>query len=589
MPKKALTSLDVYKFLEELDVSKGAFVRNIKSRKNEFYLQLFSKKEFWLKFVPGSYLCVTDEKPQDTTDFPFTMKVKNLLKGKKVSIEMHEPDRIVEICSEGIRLIIELFSSGNIILTENGRITMALYPREYGNRVVREGENYSYPPGVARSFKMDGSDIMRLIKASDKESIVKTLALDFYLGGNYAEEIIFRSRTDKDKKPTEVTPEEMGRIADAYTEIIEGAPKPNVIEGAIFSVIDLTHVEGERKYFDSINQAIISFFAETAVESRREMKIKQDIVNTEKKIGSYNSILEFLNSNYTEISDMIKSARDSSISLEDRTKKLKESGWDLTGRIITSIARPEVAVDIINPLRSQMSDLYEKVKRMKKGLGRAEARPEPKKELKFREAEGWYTKFRWSRTRSGKLVVIGRDMNQNTVLVDKHCDNGDLVFHADIFGSPFGVVKINAGEELSDEEKKECASLICSYSSAWKAGAMALDVYYVKPEQVTKTPPSGESLKKGAFYIKGKRNYVKNAELGVYIAVESDGEAYSISVSAHEPDGKYLLIKPGDKSREEILKRIKKIIEQRLGFSPNRDKIDKLLPNGRFSIEKLKM
>ena len=63
MPKKALASLDIYKLLEELDLGETAFVRNVKSRKNEFYLQLFGKKEAWIRFVPGSYMCAVSEKP----------------------------------------------------------------------------------------------------------------------------------------------------------------------------------------------------------------------------------------------------------------------------------------------------------------------------------------------------------------------------------------------------------------------------------------------------------------------------------------------------------------------------------------------
>ncbi len=38
-------------------------------------------------------------------------------------------------------------------------------------------------------------------------------------------------------------------------------------------------------------------------------------------------------------------------------------------------------------------------------------------------------------------------------------------------------------------------------------------------EQVSKTPPSGEYIKKGSFMVRGKRNYFK-AELGLCIGIE---------------------------------------------------------------------
>ncbi len=588
MPKKALASLDIYKLLEELDLGETAFVRNVKSRKNEFYLQLFGKKEAWIRFVPGSYMCAVSEKPADTVDFPFTLKAKSLLKGKRVSLRMHEPDRIVEVSSGNVKLIVELFSSGNLVLTDNGKIVMALYTRSYGTRNIREGVEYSYPPGTMRGLEMPAEDAGRVLRESDRESVVKALAIDFYLGGTYAEEVVFRSGVDKNTRPADVTDEGVSAIVKAYEGVVKGAPKPNVVDGKIFSVIELTHIDGKKEYFDGVNSAVTSFFSGTGPENRRENRIEQEIEKTGKKVEEYGRAAVLLESDYDSIAGLIRTARTSSIPLEERTKMLKESGWELSGRTMTNTSDSSVSVDLIIPLREQISDVYDKIKRARKGLDRRETGKETTKRLKFSDTDAWYGKFRWSTTGTGKLLVIGRDVNQNAVLVEKHGEKNDVLFHADIFGSPFGLVK-SGGKGLSEEEKKECASLVCSYSSAWRAGAMALDVYYVEPEQATKTPPSGESLKKGAFYIKGKRNYVKNAELGVYIGVESDDSEYRILIYGHEPRGKYLLVRPGSKSREETVKRIRKIIEQRLGFSPDRDKIDKMLPAGKFTIERVKM
>jgi Predicted RNA-binding protein homologous to eukaryotic snRNP len=51
------------------------------------------------------------------------------------------------------------------------------------------------------------------------------------------------------------------------------------------------------------------------------------------------------------------------------------------------------------------------------------------------------------------------------------------------------------------------------------------DVYWVEPDQVSKTPVSGEFVPKGAFIIRGHRNYIRGAKLEISIGiVEYDGE-----------------------------------------------------------------
>jgi len=39
------------------------------------------------------------------------------------------------------------------------------------------------------------------------------------------------------------------------------------------------------------------------------------------------------------------------------------------------------------------------------------------------------------------------------------------------------------------------------------------NVFWVKPEQVTKTAPTGEYLTTGSFMIRGKRNYLPTTHL----------------------------------------------------------------------------
>lgn len=53
----------------------------------------------------------------------------------------------------------------------------------------------------------------------------------------------------------------------------------------------------------------------------------------------------------------------------------------------------------------------------------------------------WFERFRWFFSSDSFLVVAGRDAVSNEVLIKKYTVSEDLVFHADIVGAPFVVVK----------------------------------------------------------------------------------------------------------------------------------------------------
>ena len=57
------------------------------------------------------------------------------------------------------------------------------------------------------------------------------------------------------------------------------------------------------------------------------------------------------------------------------------------------------------------------------------------------ENKEWYEKFRWFTSSDGFLVVAGKDTVSNEVLVKKYATQEDAVFHAEISGAPFVVVK----------------------------------------------------------------------------------------------------------------------------------------------------
>ena len=81
------------------------------------------------------------------------------------------------------------------------------------------------------------------------------------------------------------------------------------------------------------------------------------------------------------------------------------------------------------------------------------------------------------------------------------------------------VIAKTGGKEISELGLKEIAQYAASYSKLWKYGFYEGECYCVVGEQVSKTPPSGEYIKKGSFMVRGKRKYFK-AALGLCIGIE---------------------------------------------------------------------
>ena len=158
----------------------------------------------------------------------------------------------------------------------------------------------------------------------------------------------------------------------------------------------------------------------------------------------------------------------------------------------------------------------------------------------------------------------------------------DIYLHADIHGAPSVAIKL--GENKSDENLlKESAIFAASFSSAWSKNYGTQDVYWVDPEQVSKTPVSGEFVPKGAFIIRGHRNYIRSARLEIAIGlIEYDGEKRVMAgpidaMKAHT--NKFVKIKPGYTKKEAIAKQIlAKINEDNI---LTLDDIVRILPSGK--------
>jgi predicted ribosome quality control (RQC) complex YloA/Tae2 family protein len=262
--------------------------------------------------------------------------------------------------------------------------------------------------------------------------------------------------------------------------------------------------------------------------------------------------------------------------------------------------RLEGAKKALEETRKKLADVTAKIKEVEaKTTITATPTESIEEEIAKRRIKGkeWYEKFRWFKTSEGFLVVAGKDAVSNEVLIKKYTEPEDIVFHADIIGASFAVMKTE-GKTPNQQSLKEAAEFAAAHSRGWREGFATVDVYWVTPEQISKTAPSGEYVPHGAFTISGKRNWMRNTPLKIAIGTILDEKTGEIKFTSGPVDAvkaktqNYVVIVPGDINAKELSKQILKRLTEKAPKEA-REKIQKttheqireLIPYGKGTIK----
>ncbi|MEE3400944.1 MAG: NFACT RNA binding domain-containing protein, partial [Methanomethylophilus sp.] len=191
----------------------------------------------------------------------------------------------------------------------------------------------------------------------------------------------------------------------------------------------------------------------------------------------------------------------------------------------------------------------------------------------------WFDSFKWFITSGGRLAVAGRDTRSNDQVVKKHMKEEDVYAHADIHGAPSVIVK--DGLKASEEELKEACWFALAQSKAWTAGSPEGAAFWVYPDQVSKTPNAGEFVPRGAFIIRGKRNYEYHLplEMGVgEVFYQGERKVMCAPTPVMEKSSeKYFVIRPSKTKDHRMAGEIAKALEV------PEEEVSRILPPG--SIE----
>jgi predicted ribosome quality control (RQC) complex YloA/Tae2 family protein len=213
-----------------------------------------------------------------------------------------------------------------------------------------------------------------------------------------------------------------------------------------------------------------------------------------------------------------------------------------------------------------------------------ECGPAPLKEAprtRRKRKPDWYERYRWFISRDGNIVVAGKDASSNDRIVKRHLKEGDAYAHADLHGAPSVVIKRQAGP-IPESTLKEACSFALAYSKAWAAGLASGSAYWTTPDQVSKTPQTGEYLPKGAFIVRGRKNFYHDIpmELAIgWIELAGGNVLMGGPASAFESRSKgTVVIRPGEEDTRTLARRIC----EKLGCTS--EEAIRLLPPGKSSI-----
>jgi len=555
----------------------------------------------------------------------------DLLRLKLKKIEQIGAERIAYFTFEGFGkefiLIGEFFGDGNILLCNKEMKILALqHSIEVRHRKLGVGLEYVQPPNK-------GLDIFNIIESDFDELKTTELVSAKWFGRTlglpkkYVEGIFDMVNIDPKKIGNLLTNDEIKKIFETtkkiVNDVVSGNHKAVIIRNEKSEILPLRlgKIEGEMVSTNSFIEGLDTVFTENIVakgksiqSSRSDKKIKElqtQISEQQKAIETVkersknitnvaNSLFEMVSKGILSIED--KSAQETLVI--HNAKLTSEKGISLIVvedekiKINTKLSLQSIASVLFNEAKKQsgaiksIEDIKSKTEKKLENLqNKTELEQDIMLVTEIRK-KNWYERYRWFYTSDGYLVIGGRDAASNSAVVRKHLVKNDKIFHADIFGSPFFIIK-NA-ENAPDTSMNEVAHATVCFSRAWREGLYGVSAYWVNPEQVKKSAPSGEFLPKGSFTIEGQRNFINSGNLKLSVGIIPQDDGHVLTCGPSETIKKnsicYAIIEPDGAEMVETAKKIRiefSKIHEEITKKINIDDFVRVMPAGKSQIKEV--
>lgn len=550
-------------------------------------------------------------------------------------------------------LIIELVREGNLIVVDSSRRILSVFkPLKMKDRELLPNNFYVYPPLRGLNPLSCTPQRVREKFSNAKVSVVRALTRLMNLPGEIAEEICLRANVKESLKACRLDLSDIDEMLRVFNQMISEVKdlnlNPQIVycKGKILSVtpFDFKIYDGfEKEYFESFNEAVDIYFHKLLLLEEEELKsrVRLEVESRFKavmdkqykrleelriKSSKYRRWAETIMDNLNLVQDAIRhinELRRKGFSWGEISRNLKElidakftglfESFDARDRILNVRLKGEVIpVKVDLSATANASQFFDKAKKFSRRAANALNAIEEMRLKIQREVEAslrarvvkpirvigvvrrrkWYENFRWFISSNGFLVVGGRDASQNESLVRRRLGENDIFVHAEIHGAPAVIIK-SGGRDVPSETLFEAAQFAVSYSRAWTAGFEVASAFWVYGNQVSKSPPSGEYLARGAFMVYGNRNYLKNIPLRICVGIEFLNGSLRLVVgppSAIKRMTEYhVTLAPGDIPRDVAVRKIRdtlaSLVDEPIRRSIRRIPLSnflELLPKGSF-------
>ncbi len=594
--KRSMSSFDILAETRELSQLQGSWFQKAYSPTPDSLLVRLRKQggeKASLLMQNGRFILDTSDEIAipDSPGHLATMLRKHISNIPLEKIEQHGFDRVVVLSfgrEMSVQVVLELFGKGNTLLLKDGRILGLQRSEVWKDRTLKPGTDYVFPSSRADPTSIDIGGLKTALEGG--HDLVRALALGLNLGGTYAEEVCLLSGIDKSTAPAELSPGDVESVYDGIRGIMTAldSPRPNVVisDGEMVDVLPIVlrrYEDMELEFTDDFNSALDRYFdlevreevTVGAVRDDRTVRImerqRMSLEQFRKRADEAQAMGDLIYEHYQVFDGALKRVNE----------LISDTDWgvmngslpdgirakDRFGSIEVKVPGTEtwVPLDIHKDINANSAGFYDEAKKLRSKADGAEVaierkaaerRSGVKRRVRRRsfKVDFWWERYRWCHTTGGHLVMGGRDRKTNELLVRKHLKDGDIYVHADIHGAPSCVMQ--GGAEADDEDRRQACAFAAIYSKAWNSGLGSVPAYWVTPDQVSRTPESGEYLPRGAFIVRGKRNHYHHLPMELCIGnVEVEGKVKLMGGPRECVEAMtktFIVLAPGDTKKEHV-------------------------------------
>jgi len=572
-----------------------------------------------LLYERGLRACLTDFQYPFPKEPPQQLrKIRRSLRGSRVTEVRQEGfDRIISIeltspKDETMRILMEMLPGGVFAILDSERtITYATERKIMKDRSIVLGEEYRLPPQPFPSpFDIDVAEFVGILnEGPDLKSV-----LESKLGlGNLSEPVLQSAGFGLNTPSSTVSAEGAEKLLYAARSVATGLrPAPVVYVGESgpidYSLVPLpTPPASTRVSYDTISGAMDSYYsgggkitvAKAPRPNRKVIALRKAADELLSRSMALRKAAELVMAEPPRFDRALSIARQNrlgdlgdgtvlkDIDYGERTVRLSSNGFDVRLHLsMSAAANASVLFSESKAMGERAEELTAQADAVKVTQKPVEIR------LKRVAKRAWYEKFRWAKLSSSRMLLLGRDAVTNEILVKKYASAESQVFHSDFSGSPFALAWPLG--EMTSSEIREAADITASYTTkAWEMGFSSLDVYWVRGAQLSKTPPSGTYLARGAFQVTGERSFVRGATLQIALKVTAYGGSFSVTAMHPdaEPGTPHVVLAPGRHDNASVSKKLAKMFSNRLSIRTSSDLGDAIrekIPDRRSEIVSIK-